>query len=260
MRVLRIIVLFAMAAAFTVGCGVQNAPPKRTAEKPLTTAKAAPEKPVQKQTPAKQAPAEKAPAVKAPVEKRPAEKAPVAKAPAAKAPEKKKAPPAADPNVRLSRDFVELPPDEWDGVYFPGVSRVKFPGGAAFTLWSSGIGPQILGVNSDASKISAIRIEVTARRTKDGKNSTPVTLSGLKAVWAPPEADTAKDPFAKCAPVAFEVKDPAQPNVWTATLKGAQNWKGKIARMGVIVELPKPLKARGQDRYLVVVGKIELLK
>jgi hypothetical protein len=248
-------ILTGLVAALAIGCGAQKAPSTGPAKSPQPAAKPTPSQPA----PAQAQPTPALPA-KPPAAKPGAEKASPEKAVAEKAPDKKETPVAVDPNVKLAWDFVKLPPEKWQGVSFPGASRVKFPAGAAFTLWSSGIGPQILRVNSDASEISAIRIEVAARQTKDGRNKTPVTLSGLKVVWASPETDAAKDPYAKCPGVKLEVKDPATPNVWTATLEGAQNWKGKIARLGVVVELPKRLKAGGQDRYHIVVKKIELLK
>ncbi len=259
MRLITTMMVFAAITVLALGCTPQDtaiAAKTDAAAKPAQTAPPA-AKPA---TPAPKPATPPAPAAKPAQPAAPAAATPPAAKPAPPAPPAppvKKAP-AVDPNLVVGWDFVQLPTEKWAGVYFPGGGRNKFPRGAAFTLWESGMGPEIVGLNMDAEKLATIRVELSVSRTKDGEKKTPVKLSGLKALWS--TSESGKNPFGKCKGVSFEVKDPAKPDVWTATLKGTDGYKGKITRLGIEVALPEALKASGKDRYHVVVKSIEILK
>ena len=202
-------------------------------------------------TPAKPAPA-KATAPAKPASS-PANQAKPAKA----APEK-----PAEPAIPTFKawDFAKLEPDKWEGVVFPGNSKVKTPRGAAFTMWKTGIGPEFLNLNANASDFTTIRITLSAFRTTDGKEHKPVALKGVTALWASEQEAKGKSPYVGARSGRFQPRDPKNPTVWTAKISTVKTWQGKIARLGIGLDLPETLKDRGNDRYVIGIEKIEFIK
>jgi hypothetical protein len=219
------------------GCGAPTGTQAETKSKPEAKTTSAPVP--AKATPAKEAPAKPAPPAAAPAKAKPVE-----------------------PEVPVFKawDFTKLEPDKWDGVRFPGNVKVKWPNGAAFTLWETGIGPEFLSLDVNATDFTTIRIELSATRTSDGKNKKPVAIEGVTALWASGQEAKGKHPYMGTRAARLQPSNSENPTVWTAKISTVKTWKGKIARLGFGLDLPEPLKQGGDDRYLVSVKKIELIK
>jgi hypothetical protein len=252
MRTVNRTVVFAVGLLFVLGCGSPTAP-STGAKSPVS-----PDKKAAVQAPAKASETKAAPAKPA----APSPATPKPQAPPAKPqpPVAKSQPPKPDVNVVKSWDYTEIEPEKWGNVKFPGNVRQKWQDGAAFTMWESGIGPDFRSVGMKASDFSAIRVAVKAFRTKDGQKKTRVPIKYLTALWASPSGAKVKQPFAKDHSLAFKPVDPQNTLEWTADLKGAPKWKGQIERLAIAIELPEKLKKNADDRYLLVVQRVEFLK
>ncbi len=257
MRKIKKMVALTAALALAFGCG---APVGSGAEaKPTKSdAKAAPAP--TKAAPAKDAPAKATPPPAPPPAPSPATPKPQAPPAKSQPPIAKSQPPKPDVNVVESWDYTQLEPEKWGNVKFPGNVRQKWQDGAAFTMWESGIGPDFRSVGMKASDFSAIRVTAKAFRTKDGQKKTRVPIKYLTALWASPTEAKVKQPFAKDRSLAFKPVDPQNTLEWTADLKGAPKWKGQIDRLAIAIELPEKLKKNANDRYLLVVQRVEFLK
>jgi hypothetical protein len=157
-------------------------------------------------------------------------------------------------------DFTKLETDKWEGVRFPHNTKAKWPNGAAFTLWATGIGPEFLSLDANATDFTTIRIELSASRTSDGKNKQPVPIKGVTALWASEDEAKGKHPYVSPRSASFQPNDPQNPTVWTAKISNVKTWQGTISRLGFGLDLPEKLKAGGDDRYNIVVKKIEFIK
>ncbi|HOV75648.1 MAG TPA: hypothetical protein P5318_15025 [Candidatus Hydrogenedentes bacterium] len=174
-----------------------------------------------------------------------------------------KAAPVADlPAAELKTwHFAELPPDQWQW-NFTGGSKNQQSSGAVYTQNAQAEGwLNLRNAGIEADNVGSIRISCHWRDQEDAeKMSKEIPPREVTVFWArtsemPPEGQW---PYANERAVALN-PDPANPYLFSGTLRGRKNWDGTIASIGIKIVFDPPESKPGAMGHTAV-QMISLLK